>query len=80
MFANVRVERSRDFIVKHGLQTSKPLLQEFATEYTPVDTTLYSKWKKVYIGGVKREVKVEVTQEEPLELNVLGIHFGMRIS
>ena len=80
VFANVRVHESRDFIVKNGSQTTKPILQEFATEYTPVDTTLYTKWQKVYIGGVGRETQVEITQEEPLDLNVMAVHFGVRVS
>ena len=77
--ANVRVFESRDFIVKHGGQTVKPVLQEFADEVSEADATLYTKWLKVYIGGVDREASVEITQEEPLELNVLAVHFGVRV-
>ena len=80
VFANVRVFESRDFIVIHGDQISKPTLQEFATEASEADATLYTKWKKVYIGGVNREVLVEITQEEPLDLNVLATHFAVRVS
>ncbi|NRB40020.1 MAG: hypothetical protein HRU20_16385, partial [Pseudomonadales bacterium] len=78
--ANVRVYESRDFIVKNGTQTVKPILQEFAQNYIPADATLYTKWLKVYIGGVGRETQIEITQEEPLDLNVLAIHYGVRVS
>ena len=80
VFANVRVYESRDFIVKNGSQTSKPTLEEFATDYTESNATLYTKWQKVYIGGVDRDAQPEITQEVPLELNVLATHFGVRIS
>jgi hypothetical protein len=79
VFANVRLYNSREFVVHHGSQTSKPVLQEFAAEVSEADTTLYTKWLKVYIGGVDRDVSVEITQEVPLELNVLGVHFGVRV-
>lgn len=78
--ANVRVFQSRDFIVKNGAQLVKPILQEFVNEYTEADATLYTKWLKVYIGGIDRETQVEITQEEPLDLNVLAVHFAVRVS
>ena len=39
----------------------------------------FSGWKKVYIGGIRRDVKIEITQDDPLEFNVLGVHFGVRV-
>jgi hypothetical protein len=80
VYANVRVYESRDFIVKSADQTSKPTLAEFQDEYTPVDTTLYTKWLKVYIGGVGREAQIEITQEDPLNLNILAVQYGVRVS
>jgi hypothetical protein len=80
VFANVRVYQSREFIVKNGDQVSKPALEEFASEYTEGNATLYSKWQKVYIGGAGREAQPEITQEVPLELNVLATHFAVRVS
>lgn len=80
VFANVRIYQSRDFIVNNGSQSVSPALQEFVTEVTEADTTLYSKWVKVYISGVDRDTEVEITQDVPLELNVLATHFGVRIS
>lgn len=80
VFANVRLHQSREFIVNHAGQTSKPVLEEYSSTYTPVNATLYDKWQKVYIGGVRRELEVEITQENPLDLNVLAIHFAVRIS
>jgi len=80
VFANVSVYNSRDFIVKHNDQVSKQVLQEFVSEVTEADSTLYTKWLKVYIGGSDRDVSVEITQDQPLELNVLATHFGVRVS
>jgi len=80
IFANVRIYNSREFIVKHNGQTSKPSLEEFATTYTESNATLYTKWQKVYIGGVGRELQPEITQEVPLELNVLATHFAVKVS
>lgn len=80
VYANVRVYNSRDFVVKNGSQISRPVLAEYQSEYTEEDTTLYTKWKKVYIGGVSQDVQVEITQEQPLDLNVLAVHFAVRVS
>lgn len=80
VYANVRLYQSRDIVVKHSGQISKPSLQEFATEYTESDATLYTKWVKVYIGGINRDVQVEVTQEDPLDFNILAVHFGVRVT
>ena len=80
VYANVRVYNSRDFLVKNGSQISRPGLAEYQSEYIEEDTTLYTKWKKVYIGGVSQDVQVEITQEQPLDLNVLAVHFAVRVS
>jgi hypothetical protein len=39
----------------------------------------FSGWKKVYLGGIGRDADVEVTQAEPLEFNVLAMHYEVRV-
>jgi hypothetical protein len=80
VFVNIRMYNSRALKVKHGAQTVCPQLDEFETTVNLVPPTLYTKWQKVYIGGVGREVSVEITQDDPYEFNILATHFAVRVS
>lgn len=79
VFANIRLYESRNIVVNYNSQSHKPFFREFGDNVLDDPIQNYTGWKKVYIGGVNRDVEIEITQEEPLEFNVLGVHYGVRI-
>lgn len=79
VFANILLYQSRDIVVNHGSKRYVPAFREFGDSVLDEPVALYDGWKKVYLGGVKRDLEIEITQDEPLELNVLAVHFAVRV-
>lgn len=79
VFANIQLYQSRNINVIVGRKTYVPAFRNFGSNVLDQPVVLFDGWKKVFIGGVGRDVQVEVTQDEPLEFNVLSFHFGVQI-
>lgn len=79
VYANVRCYNTRNFSVSQGRSISKP---PFVNLATALDETveLFTGWKKVYIGGTERELKIKLFQDDPLEFNILAIHYAVKVS
>lgn len=75
---NIRLNESRNIIVEttrnNGVTKQyKPAFRTFGAGVLDQPIPLYTDWKRVFIGGVDRDVQVTITQEEPLEFNVLAV-------
>lgn len=70
---NCRLNNTRNIIIKYGEARYVPSFASFGSGIldTPVQT--FSGWKKVYVSGVARDVALEVTQDDPLELELLSL-------
>ena len=79
IFANILLYKSRNIVVIHDGRRQIPAFTNFGDSLLDTPVSDYSGWKKVYLGGVKRDVRVEITQDDPLEFNVLATHFGVRV-
>ena len=79
VFANVLLYQSRNIVVKYDGKRQVPAFRNFGDSLLDEPVVNFSGWKKVYVGGVNRDLKIEITQDDPLEFNVLGVHFGVRV-
>lgn len=79
VFANIRLFESRNIVVKYEGKRQVPTFRNFGDNVLDEPVVNFSGWKKVYLGGVRRDVEIEVTQDDPLEFNILFIHFGVRV-
>lgn len=79
VFANVLLYQSRNIIVNYNDKRYVPTFSEFGDNVLDEPISLYDGWKKIYLGGVNRDIEVEITQDDPLEFNVLAVHFAVRI-
>jgi hypothetical protein len=69
--ANIRMQDSRNLLIKSGRGEYRPNFRQMDTQVLDNPIPLFTGWKKVYIGGVDRDVSITITQEEPLEFRVL---------
>lgn len=80
VFANVRCYQSRNFKMTHDGRNFVPNFRQFGDSVLDQPVANFTGWKKLYIGGIRRDVQIEITQDDPLELNILAINFEVRIA
>lgn len=70
---NCRLNNTRNIVIKYNGKRYVPSFTTFGSNVldTPIQT--YSGWKKLYVAGVERDVDIEVTQDDPLELELLAL-------
>jgi hypothetical protein len=53
--------------------------RQFGTGVLNVPVSLFTGWKKIFLGGFSREARLLITQEAPLEFHVLStqLHLGV---
>jgi len=70
---NCRLNNTRNIVIKYGDTRYVPSFTSFGSNVldTPVQT--FTGWKKVYVSGVERDVALEITQDDPLELELLSL-------
>lgn len=73
VFVNARVNNSRNIIVKYNNTRYSPAFTYFGSEVLDEPVQLFSGWKKVYMSGVERDVAIEITQDDPLEFEILTL-------
>jgi hypothetical protein len=79
VFANIRLYQSRNIVVLYEGKRQVPTFRNFGDTVLDQPVSNFSGWKKVYLGGVRRDVEVTITQDDPLEFNILMVHFGVRV-
>lgn len=78
-FVNILLHDSRNMLVNYAGKTHKPPFRAFGDDVLDAPIQNFSGWKKVYVGGISRDNTPQITQEQPLELNVLAIQYGVRV-
>lgn len=79
VYVNVRLHESRNIVIEVRGKKFRPLFRSFTNNQFSGDLPLFTGWKKIYLGSFDRDVTVKITQEEPLEFNVLGAHYGVGV-
>lgn len=70
---NVKMKDSRNLLIRSGRGEYLPNFRQMDTALLDTPIPLFDGWKKVYIGGVDRDVTVTITQQEPFEFEVLAL-------
>ena len=79
-YVEMRLLQSRGVVVRQKTgETYKPAWRQFGAEVINTPVELYDGWKKVFLGGFDRDTQVIITQEDPLEFNVLGLKLGVGV-
>jgi hypothetical protein len=78
VFVNIHLYQSRNVVVQQGSKTFKPPFRNFGDGVLDDPITLFDGWKKVYLNGVDRNAQLTITQEEPLEFQLLAVDVGLR--
>lgn len=73
VFVNLRLNNSRNIVVKVGNTRYVPSFVNFGSSVLDTPVQLFSGWKKVHVAGVDRDVSVEITQDDPLEFELLSM-------
>lgn len=77
--ANINLYESRNIVVKSKGIEYRPAFRVFGDDVLDDPIQNVTDWEKVYIGGVGRDIEVEITQDEPLEFNILSVHYEVRV-
>jgi hypothetical protein len=73
VFANLRLNNSRNVVVKVGTTRYSPSFTTFGSDVLDTPVQLFSGWKKVHVAGIDRDVALEITQDDPLEFELLSM-------
>lgn len=73
VFANLRLNNSRNVVVKVGTTRYSPSFTTFGANVLDTPVQLFSGWKKVLVAGVSRDAALEITQDDPLEFELLSL-------
>lgn len=76
---NTRLLNSRNVIVEYGTRRYFIPFRTFGEDVLDDPIVPSDEWKKVYLGGFDREVQVTLTQDDPLEFNIIVVVFGVKI-
>lgn len=79
-WANVRVLNTRGLVIQQKTgETYKPAYRQFGASVLDLPPETYTGWLKTYLGGFARDVQLVLTQEDPLEFNVLSLVLGVGV-
>lgn len=70
---NCLLNETRNIVVKHNDKRYSPAFSFFGSELLDQPVSTFSGWKKVYVSGADRNVAIEITQDYPLELELLAL-------
>ncbi len=74
---NMRVYESRNLIVQrttpNGTSTYRPSFRQFGASVLDAPVSNFTGWKRVFLSGIDRDSQVTITQDEPLEFNLLSV-------
>jgi len=78
VWVNARLNNSRNIIVKYNNKRYTPAFTYFGSNVLDQPVALFTGWKKVHLAGVERDVDVEITQDDPLEFEVLALTIAVK--
>lgn len=73
VWVNARLNDSRNVVVKYGETRYVPSFTTFGSNVLDTPVELFSGWKKVHVAGVNRDAQIELTQDDPLEFELLSL-------
>ena len=73
VWVNARLNASRNVVVKYGKTRYVPSFTTFGSNVLDTPVELFSGWKKVHVAGVNRDAQIELTQDDPLEFELLSL-------
>jgi hypothetical protein len=73
VFINLLLQNARHIVIKVGDKRYAPPFDSFGSNVLDTPVSLFSGWKKIYLAGVGRDTQIEITQEQPLEFNLLAV-------
>lgn len=76
---NVYSYASRGYKLTYNGLDYKPSFRSFGEEVLDDPVALYTGWKRIYLGGISRDISVEITQDDPTEVNILAMHFEVNV-
>lgn len=72
VFLNLLLLNARHIVIKVNAKKYVPSFDSFGANVLDTPVSLYTGWKKIYLAGVGRDTQIEITQEQPLEFNLLA--------
>jgi hypothetical protein len=75
----LRLKDSRDLTVTIGGKTTYPPFRQFDDDSLDAPVELFSGWKQIMGGNIDRDVDITVSQEEPLEFELLEMTYTLRV-
>lgn len=78
VFINLRLLNSRHLVIKVGNKKFVPPFDQFGSNVLDSPAKNFTGWKKVYLNGVGRDTQIEITQDEPLEFNLLAVAIAIK--
>lgn len=77
--ANIRLYQSRQIRVDYDGLSNYPPFNVFGDDVLDDPVPLSDEWKEVYLGGFDRDAQITITQDDPIELNILAVHYTLRV-
>ena len=77
VYANVRMLDSRGIKVVSFSRDYEPAYRRFGSNVFDIPVPLFTGWKKIFISGVAHETDIIITQDQPLDFNVLAVAVGV---
>lgn len=75
----VRLHQSRNIVAFVNGNRREIAFREFGPDVLDDPIVLFDGWKQIFGGGISRDTAVKFTQEEPLEFNILGYTYTLRV-
>lgn len=76
---NIQLLDSRNIKVDIDGTVTRPPFRSFGEDVLDDPVSLFTGWKQIIAGGIRRDTDVTITQEEPLEFKILGFSYTLRI-
>lgn len=77
---NMRLLESRGVLVQQNNGTTyRPPYRVFGDNVLNRPVELYTGWKQVALGGIDRDSQITITQDDPLEFNLLALSINLGV-
>lgn len=77
--ALLNLYKSRELIVTANGRTYRPPFRKFGSAVLDQPVSEFTGYKKVHLGGHNRNSQVDITQEQPLEFNILSVALDVEV-
>ena len=77
VYVNLLLKNCRELIVLMGTKRFEPAFRAFGDDVLDEPVQTFTGWKKVFVRGIGRSEAPEITQEQPVEFEVLSMMMGV---